>query len=531
MARERRFDPVRRRLGAALALGGLSALGALPGPARAGAEAGARRAGEVCAIVGPWEIAGLDPSRDSQLFTRMEIVETLFNAADDGSPLPGLAARWSVSADGLRWRLALRPGARFHDGAPVRAEDVVLALRHARPKPGVLGLVPIEDLAAEEGAVTIRLARPFAALPAVLAHSSTQILAPSCYDAAGTVHAIVGSGPYRISVLQPPQRMEVVRFEDWDGPPPAIERASYLSVGRAETRALMAEGGQADLAFGLDPASVQRLRRHPTLHVESVVIPRTIFMKLNVGHRWLADRRAREAISLALLRGGIAHAILRDRTLAATQLFPPGLAGWHVPALAPLAGDLERARGLLAELGWRRGEDGILERPGVSGSERFTLTLRTFPDRPELPLIAAAAQEQLRQLGVAVSVAIGNSSDIPAGHRDGTLELALGARNFAVVPDPLVTLMQDFGPDGGDWGAMGWTSPALQQAVAELQAGTGGAERRQLQAEIAGILQRELPVIPVAWYRLSVAVNPRIAGASVDPLERSYRLGRMRWSA
>jgi len=37
-------------------------------------------------------------------------------------------------------------------------------------------------------------------------------------------------------------------------------------------------------------------------------------------------------------------------------------------------------------------------------------------------------------------------------------------------------------------------------------------------------------VIPVAWYRHSAALHPRVNSAGLDPLERSYRLSRMQWS-
>ena len=105
---------------------------------------------------------------------------------------------------------------------------------------------------------------------------------------------------------------------------------------------------------------------------------------------------------------------------------------------------------LLAAAGWKAGADGILMRDG----KRFELALRTYPDRPELPPIATVIQDQLRKVGIAVQVKIGNSSEIPAGHRDGTLELGLAARNFALGPDPLITLIDDYGDKGGDWGAM-----------------------------------------------------------------------------
>uniref|UniRef100_C5CWF5 Extracellular solute-binding protein family 5 n=1 Tax=Variovorax paradoxus (strain S110) TaxID=543728 RepID=C5CWF5_VARPS len=480
-------------------------------------------------IVGPWELGGLAPANSGYIFTRMQIAETLMEAREDGTPLPGLAERWGVSADGLAWRFTLRATARFHDGTPVTAAAVVRCLQAARVAPALLSLAPIKSLDAEgAGVVLIRLASPYGGLPALLAHSSTMVLAPASYGPDGRVRTIVGSGPYRVVSLAPPQHVEAAAFDGYDGARPAVERVRYLAAGRAETRALMAEGGQADLAYGLDPASLVRLRKRGQVRVDTVTLPRTVILKVNAGLPALKDLRVRQALSLCIDRAGIAKALLRDPELAATQLFPPTLKAWHDPALAPLTHDPAAAARLLAEAGWRRAADGLRDASG----QPLRLSLRTFPDRPELPVIASALQEQWRQAGIAVQVGVGNSGDIPLGHRDGSLQLGLAARNYATVPDPTGTLMQDFGASGGDWGAMGWTSDALVKALSELSLGPSSAERTaRLRAQVAAVLQAELPVIPIAWYRQQVAVSQRVAGVSLDPLERSYRLTAMRWNA
>lgn len=478
-------------------------------------------------IVGPWEISGLAPVRSGHVFTRLQITETLTDARDDGTPLPGLAVRWQVSTDGLLWQFTLRPGARFHDGTPVRADAVVRCLEAARVAPALLSGAPIQAIETEGDTVRIRLATPFGGLPSLLAHSSTMILAPASYDAQGRVRAIIGSGPYRVATLTPPQQVEAVAVDGHDGPRPAIARVRYLAAGRAETRALMAEGGQADLAYGIDPASLVRLRRRAQLHLHSVMLPRTLVLKLNAGLPALADPRVRQALSLAIDRTGIAHALLRDAQLAATQLLPPTLPAWHDATLPPLRHDPAAAIALLAQAGWQRGPDGLRDAQG----QPARLTLRTFPDRPELPLVATALQAQWRQIGIAVQVSIGNSGEVPLGHRDGTLQLALLARNYASVPDPASSLWQDFQPRGGDWGAMGWTHAGVAEALRTLARGGSTPEAAAaLRRQVLAALQAELPVIPIAWYRQQVAVSPRVAGVSLDPLERSYRLTEMRWN-
>lgn len=480
-------------------------------------------------VIGPWELSSLDPLRNGYLFSRMQVTETLVDYDAAGVPVAGLAAGWQMSPDGLQWRFALRPGARFHDGTPVTAGDVVAALGRARHAAGVLGAAPIAGIDAEADAeadaVHIRLARPFAPLLALLSHSSTQVLAPASFGADGTVRAIIGSGPYRVTELAPPQHFAVEAFDGWHGARPAVTHAEYLSVGRAEMRALMAEAGQAHLAYGLDPGSIARLQRGRAVAVHAVTVPRTTLLKLNASHPLLADVRVRRALALALDRRGIASAILRDPSLAAGQLFPPALPAWHDPRLPALGYDPAAARGLLAEARFRPDADGVLRR----GPDRLALTLRTFPDRPELPVIAAAIQEQWRQAGVAVRVAVGNSSDIPFGHRDGTLEVGLLARNFGVVPDAFGAVAQDFAGQGGDWGPMRWSSPVVTAALAALPSTPEGPRAEALRRQVADTLHDAMPLIPVVWYRQTLAASPRLAGVSIDPFERSYRLTQLQW--
>lgn len=119
------------------------------------------------------------------------------------------------------------------------------------------------------------------------------------------------------------------------------------------------------------------------------------------------------------------------------------------------------------------GVGGVLTRDG----RPFRVTLITHPDRPELPVSAAALQEQFRGAGIELQVSVGNSSEIPAGHRDGSLEMALMARNLSLVPDPLGASRQDFSPAGGDWGAMGWSSTELTEALNRLGTAFDPAER------------------------------------------------------
>jgi len=479
-------------------------------------------------VVSPWEVMNLDPSKTGYVFTRLEIAETLVEVDDRGLLVPGLASSWSTSVDGLQWRFTVRSTARFHDNTPVTAEATAACLQRALAQPGVLRNTGALQIAAQGADVVIQLAKPFSALPAFLAHNSTLILAPASFATDGSVKQLIGSGPYQVVEVNPPQSIRTRRFESFDGRKPSIENVDYLGVSRGETRGMMASSAQADLVFTHDPVSYERLRTNRALKLNLQALPRSIYIKVNAGHRFLNDVRVRRALSLALDRKGMAAALLRSPDAAATQLFAPIMAEWHVPSLAPLTQNAEQARALLREAGWKPSGDGLLRN---AAGEVFNVTLRTFPDRPELPPMATAIQAQFKAVGIDLTVAVGNSSEIPSGHQNGTLELALLARNYGLVPDPLGTLLQDFGTKGGDWGAMGWHSAQVSQTIADMSVATDAKRRSTQRGSIATVLQAELPVIPVAWYQHSVTSSNRLTNVTVDPLERSYRISRMGWAS
>lgn len=481
---------------------------------------------ETLTISGPFEFTSQDPSRTGYVYTRLQIAETLVEVAPDGRLLAGLAEHWSVEEKGLRWVFHLRPEVQFHDGQALDAQAAVQALEIARTKPGILNTLPITQISAEGPLqLSIQLSRPHQPLPAVLAHFSAAILSPASYDAAGQVGWMQGTGPYRLAEFNPPHRILTQRFEGYWGKVAQIPKVLYLTGHRAESRALQVMAGQTDIVYTLDPASLDLLKRRQDAQVHSELIPRTIQIKLNAGHPFLKEVEARQAISLALDRSGIATHVLRVPGTEANQLIPSMLKGWHLPELPPIAQNLPQAQALLRQLGWQADEDGILYRAG----QRFQLKMITYADRPELMVIGTAIQAQLRALGIDMALSVVNSSGIPSAHHDGTLELALIARNYGNVADPLSLLLLDFGDQGnGDWGGMNWNNRAFPQQLHALEAEQDSALYPYKAQQAAQILVDELPAIPVLFYTQQTATSQRVKGFSFDPYERNYHLSDMR---
>jgi peptide/nickel transport system substrate-binding protein len=103
------------------------------------------------------------PSRNVQL----HVWEPLVVQDAQVKPTPGLALSWRP-VDATTWEFTLREDARFHDGSPLTAEDVVFSIRRAQTIEGVRTYrAYIRDIASVEAAgphtVLIRTTAPLPA--------------------------------------------------------------------------------------------------------------------------------------------------------------------------------------------------------------------------------------------------------------------------------------------------------------------------------------------------------------------------------
>ncbi|MCC4273577.1 ABC transporter substrate-binding protein [Marinomonas communis] len=473
-----------------------------------------------------FEFSSIDPSRSGYVFTRMQVLETLLNVDEKGALTAGLASDWEILEQGKRWRLTLRDDVVFHNDTPMTTASVVAALNIAKEKPGAWQGVPVQAIkAVNDHQIDIELTQAYQPLGAILANYASSILAPEAYGQDNVATQLIGTGPFSVYEVNVPHRLVVEKFDQYWGQKAQIEYARYLTGHRAEARVLQARSGQADIVFGLDPAAVPTLKRLPNLEIVRSDLPRTLVVKVNAGQEFLDNVEARQALSYALNRQGIAMAVLRSPESATAQILPPYMSDWYV-ANSDMSQDLEKANALLAGLGWQKNSDGWLEKEG----QLFEIDMITYADRPELTTVATAIQDQWKQVGVKLNVNITNSSAIPAGHADDSLDTALIARNYGSIASPLGTLIKDMGQaKGGDWGTMNWSNSYVQSTLTELLSETDASVFTQKAQRIAQAIYDEKPLIPVAYYVQQTAVNKRLEGFRFDPYERSFFLNELTW--
>ena len=180
------------------------------------------------------------------------VFETLVWKDNDGY-IPGLAEKWSYDPEKTAFTFDLNPKAKWHDGEPVTAEDVVFTIEYFKKHPYRWITVDSIDRAEAAGPnrVVITLAEPYSpflsdiggTMPVMPKHIWETVDDPERYD---DPKAYIGSGPYIFRDFNKAQGAYLYEaFDDYYRGRPKADRLIYVRTGKA-LMSLMT--GQVDLA-------------------------------------------------------------------------------------------------------------------------------------------------------------------------------------------------------------------------------------------------------------------------------------------
>jgi peptide/nickel transport system substrate-binding protein len=352
-----------------------------------------------------------------QLFLRLaSLGPTLLTAGDRGF-IPLLARSWT-RRDSVTLVFDLDPRARWQDGAPVTARDVVFTLERAKNPaiaPQLADLLRrVKGVQAEsDRRVVFRFSEPYseqlydatfhvAPLPAHLLDS----MPPQAVTRSAFATKPVGSGPYRLVRNVTGEFIELAANPQFFLGKPKLERVIIRAAADPQARLNMVLSGQADAIDNVVPPldNVRRLNADSTLRAIPVPSPTLGFLLFNQRdprdttrlHPVLSDVRVRRAITLGLDRQLMVRAVFGSYGEVPYGPVSPILWIRHHAPRATRQNTAE-ARRLLAAAGWRDSDaDGIRDRNGLPLA--LTLSLpNTSAVRRQMSLLA---QEQLRQLGI-----------------------------------------------------------------------------------------------------------------------------------
>ncbi|MFD1624938.1 ABC transporter substrate-binding protein [Azospirillum griseum] len=318
----------------------------------------------------PLEPPHLDPTAGAAAaikeVTYANLFETLVRIDATGAMVPGLAQSWTVSADGLSYRFALRPGARFHDGTPCDSAAVKFALDRARgaesvnAQKGYFAAIAAVDTP-DPHSVVVTLSRPDGLFLFHLGAGDAAIVSPA--SAAGNKQKPVGTGPFKFDRWVAGDRVVLTRNPDYDGAKPALERVSFrfISDAAAQIAALKAGDVDAFLQFNAFEA-LPEFRNDPKFTVSVGTTEGETLLSINNARKPFDDVRVRRALAHAIDRKTLIDGVLYGNGVAIGSHFPPHRDGYvDLTGLYPY--DPAKAKALLAEAGYPNGFDTTLRLP------------------------------------------------------------------------------------------------------------------------------------------------------------------------
>lgn len=471
----------------------------------------------------------------------LTVVDALFDSlvaiGDDLASIePAAATDWSVSEDGRTYTFDLRPGATYHDGTPVVAQDFARSFqrivdREADPQSFLFyQLAPVQGYeaaleggnlagvsAVDEHTLRIRLRHPAAEFLQVLAHPS---LAPVPAGAEGGDAAFaeepVGNGPFAMAeAWQPNQFIRVTRYADHPTPPRLDEVVFQIF---ADDRARQQQyddfrDGRIDVA-SVPPErlsdAVATYGRSPDGRSGPGLVDGTTgtvyYYGFNTQLAPFDDRRVRRALSLLIDRDRIVGELLLGTREPADALVPPSLPGAQPGACDVCDHDPERARQIL-------GREGTTE---VTGPLEIVYDAGTTNER----IAERVAGDISSALDIEVTTREMSLADVIGELREGTIGIfRLGWQ--ADYPSPGAVLQPLFRSDTiGQDNLTRYSRPRVDRLLNRARGERDTQARLELYQQVEQIVLEDAPVAPIFFYRRARLVADEVRDLRIGPLGR-----------
>lgn len=471
----------------------------------------------------------------------------------NGTIVPDLAQSYTISPDGTTYTFTLRANAKFQDGQPVTAADVLFTVAAAQnpnlKSPEQANWTGVKVTSPDARTVVFTLPHAYAPfignttlgiLPKHLWQNVKDEEFP--FDSLNT-HPI-GSGPYEVSSVSDDStgsatRYELKPFSGYVLGQPYLDKITFLFYQDDSSMEKAFDSHEIDAMAGVSSGDLPKITRTDAAIIK-IPLPRVFGVFFNQGHNAvLADNAVRAALNAAvdkqqivkqvlngygvMLDGPIPPDVLEDVVPAVPQKMPaymnPAAASTTAQAL-DTATTTAAARAILEKGGWTfNAADNLWEK----GKEKLAFTLATA-DEPELVATANAVASFWSAAGVKCAVQVYPLSELNAS--------VIRPRNYDAV-----LFGEVVGPEldlYAFWHSSQRNDPGLNLAMyanettdtllSQARATTDDAARTALYTQFAAAIMKDQPAVflyaPDFLYIVPTSIKGITLGALTTAADR-----------
>ncbi len=451
--------------------------------------------------------ATLDPITSNEMIS-LRITELIFNGlvgiSEKQELVPELAERWESSKDGRTYTFFLRKDVTWHprEGEapkPFTADDVVFTYKvmmHPRTITPLKVRYEFIDTVEKVDDYTVRftLKRP---ILNALAKFSFKIIpkhGPAnqqflTRDDPFVQHPI-GTGPYMFKSVTSEREIILAANDNYFKGRPHLNQfaAKPFADQNIMTQALMFNA--IDMIVLVNPRDIPEIQGDKRFVLKPYNALSYSFFGYNVRNPFLADKRVRQAITLAVNRQEMLDSFFGGQGTIISGPFAPGSWAYNLD-VQPAAFDAPKAIALLQDAGFTKGADGFMQKDG----KPLTLSLKVPIEKESeaVKRVVLAFKNYLKNIGADIKVEF---KEWQAWKEDVFLEHDFDIIFASWVFDDSADISSLF--HSGEIGAWknnfgGYSNPEVDGLINESKLTLDHEKRRTINRKLHALLAEENP--------------------------------------
>lgn len=466
------------------------------------------------------------------------IFQGLVTFDERAEPVPALAESWEISPDQKEYTFHLRSDARWHDGAPFTADDVLFTVgvlqseqfaQAGQPASTFLSQLwsSVSAEKVDNATVRFRLQQPLASF---LSDNTIGILPEHLWkdipvaDMQQSMLNLepVGTGPWRLTRIDAQgARLEPSPYQT--GTAPLLDAMEFYFYPDHASAFAAFQAGEVNGVSRILPQDLPIAQQSDTMKVLSAPLANETLLFFNLTDpnvAFLAEKPVRQALWLALDVQTVLETALNGQALPADGPMMPGT--WAYAAPPRPTTDVERAGELLTEAGWVDSDgDGVRDR----GDQSLSFTLLG-----DDPVLLAALADQWKAIGVWAKPQEVSLVSLATDHlSQRNFQAAVTHWQLAGDPDPYPIWHSTQATNGQNY--TGWSNRRADEIMEEARSVTDPGRRIQLYNEFQRIFADELPALPLYFDVYNYGIADAVHDVSVGRLNESWERFRTadRW--
>ncbi|MGA7932798.1 MAG: ABC transporter substrate-binding protein [Kovacikia sp.] len=445
---------------------------------------------------------------------------------------PQLATAFpKVSADGLTYTIPLRRGVVFHDGTPFNARAMAFSLNRFMKNGGKPSFLLSDPVASVEPSgeyeLTIKLNKPFAAFPSLLAFSGACAISPKAYEmkeGAFKPQEFVGTGPYKL-VRVGTDQIQLDVFKQYWGKKPANQGIDIQIFSSSSNLYNAFRTGVVDFAYqSLATEHVAKLQQDRSAAGWQIIDKPGSgidVLTLNLKSPPLDKIEVRQAIAAILDRPLMQDRIFQGQIDPLYSLIPPTL-DVQEPVFKELYGDSNAAKAteLLTKAGYSQSNPLVIEfwyRSNVVTDQLAAVTLKAIARKK----LNGLMQFDLKSVETTTAYKYLDKGTYPTILLDWTPDF-FDPDNYI---EPFMRCTKGSPQKGCEegssqlWGSF-YYSDRANQLIEQSRKEQNPVVRKQLFMELQTLLVQDIPFIPL-WQKKDYLFTQKwIQGASLEVTQK-----------